>query len=116
MTTALWAAGLVVFACLLGGFGPIFMKKASGSFSLNPFKMIKNFNLILGVFFYACGSILFLPALKAGDLSVLYPIVSTSYIFVSFYSMWILKEKMNFLKWLGIVSIIIGVSFIGLGA
>lgn len=116
MVTHLWAAGLVILACLIGGFGPIFMKKASKTFSFNILGILKNYNLILGVFFYGVGSILFLPALKGGELSVLYPLVSTTYIFVGFYSMWLLKEKMNTLKWWGIFSIILGVTFIGLGA
>jgi undecaprenyl phosphate-alpha-L-ara4N flippase subunit ArnE len=116
MTTQLWAMGLVVFACLLGGFGPIFMKRASGEFSLNPLKMIKNYNLIIGIFFYAIGSVLFIPALKGGELSVLYPLVSTSYIFVSLYSIKMLKEKMSAPKWIGISFIVLGVTFIGFGA
>jgi uncharacterized membrane protein len=116
MTTQLWAAGLVLLATCLGGFGPIFMKRASSIFSFNPLRIIKNYNLIIGVVFYAIGTILFIPALKGGELSVLYPLVSTSYIFVSLYSVKMLKEKMNLLKWCGIVLIIVGVTFIGLGA
>lgn len=116
MTTQLWAIGLVVLGCLIGGFGPIFLKKSSKIFSLNPFKMIRNKNLIIGLALYAISTIIFIPALKGGELSVLYPIVSTAYVFVSFYSMWLLKEKMNKLKWFGIFFIILGVTFIGLGA
>jgi uncharacterized membrane protein len=60
--------------------------------------------------------LLFIPALKGGDLSVLYPFVALAYIWVSLLSVKFLGEKMNKFKWLGIALIIIGVSFIGIGS
>jgi drug/metabolite transporter (DMT)-like permease len=116
MVTQLWAAGLVIIAVTVGAFGPIFLKRSSKTFTLNPFDMIKNYNLIIGVLFYAFGTVLFIPALKGGDLSVLYPLVSLSYVFVCIYSKWLLKEKMNKYKWAGILAILIGVSLIGIGS
>ena len=116
MATELWAAGLVLLGCVVGAFGPIFLKRASPSFSLNIKKMFKNKNLIKGVACYAFGTIVFIPALKGGELSVLYPLVSISYVLVCFYSIKLLKEKMNNLKWIGITLIILGVTFIGLGS
>ena len=116
MTTQLWAVGLVILDCFIGAFGPIFLKKAAGNFSLNPIKLIKNKNLIIGFTFYALGTIIFIPALKGGDLSVLYPLLSLLYVLVVFYSMWLLKEKMNKLKWLGILFVMIGIAFIGVGS
>ena len=54
-------------------------------------------------------------ALRGGDLSVLYPLIALSYVWVSILSQFILHDNMNFLKWAGVVSIIVGVSFIGMG-
>ena len=54
-------------------------------------------------------------ALKYGELSVLYPIISTGFVWVSFLSVYFFNEFMNFEKWLGIIAIIIGISFIGMG-
>jgi uncharacterized membrane protein len=116
MTTALWAIGLVLVADIIGAFGPIFLKRASDSFSFNLIKLIKNYNLIIGLICYGFGTILFIPALKGGDLSVLYPLVAVSYALVCLYSVKMLKEKMNALKWIGITLIMIGVMFIGLGS
>jgi len=59
---------------------------------------------------------IFIPALRGGDLSVLYPFVSLSYIWVMLLSIKMLGEKMTKLKWLGILLIISGVSLIGLGS
>ena len=116
MATQIWAIGLVVLATLIGAFGPILLKKASSK-SLSSFSsLIKNYNLFGGVALYALGTILFIPALKGGDLSVLYPFVALSYIWVSLLSVKFLGENMNKLKWFGIALIIIGVSFIGVGS
>jgi uncharacterized membrane protein len=116
METELWAIGLVLFACIIGSFGPIFLKKASGKISFNLKSIIYNKNLISGLTFYGLSTILFIPALKGGELSVLYPLVATVYIWVSLLSVKMLNEKMNKFKWLGILLIIIGVSFIGIGS
>ncbi|MBR9699625.1 EamA family transporter [Candidatus Woesearchaeota archaeon] len=114
--TELWAVLLVLIATTVGSFGPIFLKKASHKLTRNVKKLITNYHLYIGILFYALGTILFIPALKGGDLSVLYPLVALVYVWVSLLSMRFLNEKMNRLKWFGIVLIIVGVSFIGLGA
>jgi len=114
MATQLWAIGLVLIASTFGSFGPIFFKKGTKYLKLST--IYKNYNLILGFFCYALGTLLFIPALKGGELSVLYPFVSLSYIWVSLLSVKMIGEKMNKFKWIGVSSIIIGVIFIGLGS
>lgn len=116
MQTQLWAVGLVILGCFLGSFGPIWLKKASGSISFRIKDLLKNYYLIGGFLSYGVGNLLFIPALKGGELSVLYPLVATVYVWVSLWSVKILKEKMNRLKWAGIFLVILGVVFIGLGA
>jgi len=116
METQLWAVGLVLSASFVGSFGPIMLKKASGSISLRIRDLIKNYYLILGFLFYALGTVLFVPALKGGELSVLYPLVAITYVLVSFWSIKLLDEKMNLKKWAGVLLVVIGVVFIGLGA
>ncbi len=115
MATQLWAVGLVLFGTIIGAMGPIYFKKASLQIKLS-IKSLFNTNLILGIGCYALGTITFIPALKGGDLSVLYPLVSVVYIWVSLLSVKFLNEKMNKMKWLGIGLIIGGVALIGLGA
>lgn len=116
METELWAMGLVLLASLLGSFGPIMLKKASGKLSFKIKDLISNHYLIFGILFYGIGTVLFIPALKGGELSVLYPLVATVYIWVSLWSILFLKERMNKQKWIGVLLIIVGVVFIGLGA
>jgi len=116
MATELWAIGLVIIATLIGSFGPIMLKKASAKKLSKISSLIKNYHLFGGISVYAIGTILFIPALKGGDLSILYPFVALTYIWVSLLSVKFLGEKMNAMKWGGIVLIIIGVSFIGIGS
>ena len=115
MATQLWAIGLVILATLVGAFGPILLKKASAKKFSSITLIISNYPLLGGITLYALGTILFIPALKGGELSVIYPFVSLNYVWVSFLSTKFLGEKMNRLKWLGIALIIIGVSLIGFG-
>ncbi|MCH8329051.1 MAG: EamA family transporter [Nanoarchaeota archaeon] len=116
MATELWAIGLVILATLIGAFGPILLKKASAKKLSSISSLMKNYHLFGGVALYAIGTILFIPALKGGDLSVLYPFVALTYIWVSLLSVKFLGEKMNLMKWMGISLIIVGVSFIGIGS
>lgn len=115
MATALWAYGLVFLGTIIGAFGPIFLKKGSGKFSLNPIKLIKNYNVIIGCGLYGISTVVFVPALRGGELSTLYPVVSLSYIWVILLSKYLLGEHIG-KKWYGIAAIILGVILVGLGS
>ncbi|MBI5065234.1 EamA family transporter [Candidatus Woesearchaeota archaeon] len=116
MQTELWAVFLVITGGIIGSFGPIFLKLGSAGLNKNLLSQFKNYKLILGILIYILSAAMFIPALKGGDLSLLYPLVSLSYVWVSLLSMFILKEKMNYTKWFGIFLILCGVSLIGLGS
>jgi len=120
MNTPLWTIGAVMIGCFIGSFGALYLKKGSAylhrELLKNFFLIIKNHYLLIGVFFYGISTIIFIPALKFGELSVLYPFVATVYIWTTLLSVKFLNEKMNKWKYLGILSIITGVSLIGLGS
>ena len=116
MATQLWSIILVITATLIGAFGPILLKKASAKKLSKLKSLMTNYHLFGGVGLYALGTLLFIPALKGGELSVLYPFVALSYIWVSLLSVKFLGEKMNKFKWIGIALIIAGVSLIGIGS
>ena len=115
MITKLWAIGLIFIATWFGAFGSLFFKLGAKDLTFNLKKLIKNYKIIFGIILYGLGTIIFIPALKGGELSILYPLVSLSYIWATLLSIAILKEKMNKFKWLGIIIIIIGVILIGIG-
>lgn len=114
MVTQLWAMGLVFVCSIANAFGAIYMKKGAQRFNLNFIRQLRNFPIILGCFLYVISSVLFIAALRGGELSVLYPFSALSYVWVSILSVKLLQEKMNWLKWLGVSLIIIGIAFIGL--
>lgn len=116
MAATLWAIVLVVLATLVTAFAPILLKKASRKSLSNLKSIVTNSHLIVGVGLYGIATILFIAALKGGDVSTLYPFVSLTFVWVSLLSVRILNEKMNSKKWAGIAAIIIGVSLIGLGS
>jgi len=114
MATQLWAVMMIVIGGLVGALGPIFLKKGMDNFSIKS--IFKNFNLFLGISIYSLATLSLIIAFKGGDLTVLYPLIAISYIWVCLYSKVFLKEKMNLFKWLGIIIILLGISFIGMGA
>lgn len=117
METEIWAVLLVILSGLIGAITPIFLKKASNKIRFRKFfTLFKSKYLFFGFLTQGLAMILFIPALKGGELSVLYPIASLSYIWISIYSIFLLNEKMSLFKWTGIATIVLGVSFIGLGA
>lgn len=76
-----------------------------------------NLYLILGFIFYGFSAVTIVVAFKFGELSVLYPILATSYIWIGLFSPLIFEnDVMNVYKWAGIGIIIIGVCLMGRGS
>ena len=114
--TPLRAIILVVFCTVFTSIGQLLWKVGANKLQFNFFSLITNYPLILGFVSYAIGTILLLMALKLGELSVLYPFISLSLVWVGIFSVVFLGESMTGLKWASIILIIIGVSFIGMGS
>lgn len=113
---ASWGSiGLVLLAQVVGAPMPILLKKWSDSFSLSIKSFFSPF-LIGGLVSMAISTVLFIAGLRGGDLSVLYPLVSTIYIWVALLSVKFLGEKMSMQKWVGIAFILAGVALIGIGS
>ncbi|MEM2918378.1 MAG: multidrug transporter [Candidatus Altiarchaeota archaeon] len=115
MKTKPLAIAIVFFSTLFTAAGQILFKFSSRSLFLSPFFL--NIEFIIGVSFYIFGAILLIIALKYGELSILYPIYSLSYVWVSLASPYFFpSDEMNAIKWFGILLIILGVSFIAKGS
>lgn len=105
---------LVVLCTLFTSSGQILWKFASKN--LNNFtSIITNVPLILGFVCYGLGAILLIIALKYGDLSLVYPFVALSFIWVNIASMLLFGELISIINWIGIIAIMLGVSLIGYG-
>ena len=103
---------LVLFCALLGAFGQIFFKLSSGTFSISLDGLLKNWKFLLGAFLYASSAILFIYSLKHGNLSLLYPLIATSYIWVTLLSFFILKEPISLINFVGVGFILAGIALI----
>jgi drug/metabolite transporter (DMT)-like permease len=116
MKTKSWAIFLVIFTTLLTSAGQILYKKGADNLELTIPALLHNYPLIIGLGVYAVAGALIIISLRGGEVSVLYPIIATSYIWVSFLSIYFLDESMNPWKWLGVLTIMGGIVLIGFGS
>lgn len=112
MATKMWAVGLLFVCTILTSSAQIFYKFGSAKLPLLFF----NWPLIIGLGLYATGAVILVIALKGGEVSVLFPIIATSYIWVSLLSVYFFNEQLNIYKGIGILLIVIGISIIGWGS
>lgn len=116
MATKLWAILLVLLTTFLTSSAQILYKIGSATLTFDITSITTNYYLLGGLLLYIVGGTLIIISLKGGEVSVLYPIIATSYIWVSLLSVKFLGENMNAYKWVGIAAIIVGITSIGFGS
>lgn len=112
MAAKLWAVALVVFCTLLTSTAQVFLKFGAQRLP----SIFSNFPLIIGMCLYAIGAVALITAFKGGEVTVLYPIIATSYIWVTLLSRLYFGEPLLWLKFVGVFSIVLGICFIGFGS
>lgn len=115
MPTSIYAIIGVLFASMLGAAGALFLKLGSDKLRFNFWSLLRNRFIYFGVFFYGISTLIFIPQLRYGELSILYPVASTTYIWVILLSNIVLKERIGKYKIAGICGIIIGIVLLNLG-
>jgi len=109
-------SAIIVAACtILNAVAQILFKVAVRHLVLTPAGLLTNVPLIAGCACYGLFTIAMVLALREGELSMLYPIIALSYVWVTLLTYWLLKETPNLYKNLGIVTIVIGVAVLGRG-
>jgi len=104
---------LLMFVCtLFTALGQLFFKYGSEKFSWNILSLLTNVPLLIGFFFYGLGALLLIVALKFGKLSLIYPFVSLTFIWVMFISVFVFKEVLNSFKICALFFIVLGIVFI----
>ena len=116
MATKPWAVLLVFLTTILTSSAQILWKIGSKTLTFNIIGILTNYYIIGGVLIYIIAGTLLILSLRGGEVSVLYPIIAMSYIWVSLLSVKFLGETINGLKWIGIASIIMGIILIGYGS
>jgi multidrug transporter EmrE-like cation transporter len=106
---------LVICASVIGSFAAVFLKMGAAKLH-DGIHHIISFKLALGCGLFLASSIPFLIAIKHGELSVLYPMVSFSYVLTLFWSKLFFNEPITSGKIGAIGVILCGLVCIGLGA
>ena len=102
---------LVIFCSALGGLAQVMLKRGIDVFVFE--QIYRNWNLITGVALYGIAFLLYNYALKFGDVTVLYPLIAFSYIFVMIFASFMLSEPVTIKKFIGAIVIVFGVWIIG---
>ena len=114
MKTPLDSILLVLAASFIGSFGAVFLK--SGSLKLRTgLRHFISLRLAAGVAMYLISTVFFIAAIRRGELTVLYPLISLGYVWTLLWSRLFFGEPFSRHKFIGLALILVGVFFIGLG-
>jgi multidrug transporter EmrE-like cation transporter len=107
----------LVFGCtLLGAAAQVLMKTgANHMVHAGLWGMLTNLPLMGGYCLYGLSTLLLVLALKDGELSLLYPVIALTYVWVTVLSFLIFHDAINPWKLTGITLIVIGVGVLGKG-
>ena len=109
-------AVLLVLACtVLGAAAQILLKIGMTHFSPQPLALLTNVPLVVGYTLYGVNTLMLVLALRDGELSMLYPIIALTYVWVTLLSYFVLGENPNLYKNIGIAIIVTGVAVLGRG-
>ena len=114
MTTPPSSIALVTFGSFIGSFSALGLK--AGSARLKSLRsLFTNWPLMAGIAGYLLSSVFFIIGLKNGELSILFPMVSTGYIWTMVWSRVFFKEPFTRGKFVGLALILAGCVLLGLG-
>jgi uncharacterized membrane protein len=102
---------LMLVCTAFTAFGQLFLKRGADDL----FPIYLNFELMIGFILYGVGALLMIYALKLGDLNILYPIISLTFIWVTMLSIVFLEETVSTSQYLGIGTILFGVALVSMG-
>ena len=74
---------------------------------------LTNLPLLGGYCLYGLSTVLMVFALRDGELSILYPLVALTYVWVTILSVLFFHESLNVLKLCGIAIVVTGVAVLG---
>jgi uncharacterized membrane protein len=107
---------LLVFTCtVVGAAAQLLMKVGMTHFEPRLGAIVTNFPLLLGYVLYGLNTFMMVLALREGELSMLYPIIALTYVWVTLLSYLLLHETPNVYKNVGITTIVAGVAVLGWG-
>jgi multidrug transporter EmrE-like cation transporter len=109
----------LVFCCtVLGAAAQVLMKTGAGHVP-HPgligvaLDLFTNLPLLAGYCLYGLSTLLLVMALRDGELSLLYPVIALTYVWVTLLSLMVFHETINAPKLIGISVIVCGVAILG---
>lgn len=103
---------LTALAAFIGSIGQLEFKRGADNLQFDIKMLLTNYHLIIAVAVYCVSTVLYVYALSKGQLSILYPIIATSYVWTLMFSKIFLKEQVGLTSWAGIFFILFGVTLI----
>jgi multidrug transporter EmrE-like cation transporter len=114
MKTPISSILLVLLASFISSFGAVFLKLGSAHLS-RGIRGALNWQLAAGIGLFLGSSVPFVIGLKHGELSVLYPMVSFSYLWAMVWSKIFFHEHITRAKMGALAMILAGIICIGVG-
>jgi drug/metabolite transporter (DMT)-like permease len=111
-----WAIGVVIACTIFTSFGSLLLKTGVNRFSWSIEGAIDAYPILIGLFLYFLGFVLLTLAFRHGELSVLFPFVSLSFVWVAILSLIFLNEKIVLVEIAGFAAIVCGVVLIGISS
>jgi multidrug transporter EmrE-like cation transporter len=105
----------VVLGSVIGSLGAVGLKAGTKRLQMNLRSILTNWHLALGIAAYVLSSVFFVFGLRKGELSVLYPLVSLSYVWTVFWSRAFFGESITRNKIYALGLILVGVTLLGWG-
>ena len=113
----------LVFCCtLFGAAAQILIKKGANTLAPDPTvaemiaRIFTHLPLFTGYALYGVSTVMLVLALRHGELSLLYPVIALTFVWVTILSIMIFHDSMNPLKLVGIAVIVGGVAILGRGS
>ena len=106
---------LVLLASIIGSVGAIFLKAGAARLHRQLSTLLLNWRLMVGVGIFLVSSYFFVLAVRQGELTVLYPLVSLGYIWTLFWSRIFFREPFTRKKFFGLGLILLGTVILALG-
>jgi uncharacterized membrane protein len=103
---------LTALAAFIGSIGQLEFKRGADNLQFDIKLLLTNYHLILAIAVYCVSTVLYVYALSKGQLSILYPIVATSYVWTLLFSRIFLKEQVGLTSGVGVFFILLGVTLI----
>ena len=116
MKTSMTSILLIIVCTFFTSIAQVLYKFGTNNLTPTLTGIITNYWLWSGLMLYGIAALLLVLSLKGGELSVIYPFIATSYVWVSLLSSYFFGEVLNAYKWIGVIAIVIGVSLIGVGS